>query len=83
MSAAVTLYIPRAVALPDNTQWTNRFNIQSETSDRVYVVAQNIKRRHWGCSCPAYRTRRHCKHLDALGLPGYERPYEAKIEAKR
>lgn len=78
-----TIYIHRDVKLADNAQWTNRFEITSESSDRVYVVSQNKDRRHWGCSCPAWRTRRACKHLDALGLPGYERPHEAKIQEAR
>jgi hypothetical protein len=68
-----------ALALPDNDQWTNRFEIQSETSDRVYVIAQNKKKRFWGCSCPAWRTRRRCKHLDELDLPGNEVPCEVLL----
>jgi hypothetical protein len=82
MGNQVTVYIRPEVQLPDNSNWTNRFEIGSETSDRVYVVSQNKTRRHWGCSCPSYRTRRRCKHLIALGLPCYEKPYEPRIEAK-
>jgi len=62
--------------LPDNEQWINRHEIKSETSDRIYVVSQHKTKRHWGCSCPGWRTRRHCKHLMAIGLPGHEEPYE-------
>lgn len=80
MSQELTVHIASEVALPDNSQWQNRFEITSETSDRIYVVSQNKKNKHWGCSCPSYRVRRTCKHLDALGLPGHERPYEPKIE---
>lgn len=80
MSKEIQIHVPHGtVMLPDNDQWENRFEIRSETSDRIYVIAQNIKKRHWGCSCPAYRTRRSCKHLRAIGLPENERPYEAKI----
>jgi hypothetical protein len=80
MSKEVVLHIPRsAVMLPDNDQWENRFEIRSESSNRVYVVSQNIKKRHWGCSCPSYRVRRACKHLRAIGLPENEAPYEAKL----
>lgn len=76
-----TLYIPRdSDKLPDEKLWTNRFTINSESSDRVYVVSQHKQHRHWGCSCPAWRTRRRCKHLDALMLPGGERPYEVQIQ---
>lgn len=65
--------------LSDNAQWTNRFEIHSESSDRVYVVSQNIKKRHWGCSCPGYRIHRQCKHLSAIGLPALEKPYEVNV----
>lgn len=75
------LRVSTEVKLPSNDQWENRFEIKSESSDRIYVVAQNIKKRHWGCSCPAYRTRRYCKHLAALGLPAYEKPFEVKMVA--
>jgi hypothetical protein len=40
-----------------------RFEIRSETSNRLYIVSRNKKSKKWGCSCPAYRTRRYCKHL--------------------
>jgi hypothetical protein len=74
-NASAALALPRgAVRLPDNKQWTNRFEIKSESSDRVYTVAQNKAKGHWGCSCPSWRTRRTCKHLKALGLPELEEP---------
>lgn len=82
-NALPVLRVPQSVMLPDNDQWQNRFEIHSETSNRVYVIAQNKKRRHWGCSCPSYRTRRRCKHLEEIGLPTHERPYEAKLEGGR
>lgn len=56
--------------LPDNDQWTNRFEIESESSDRIYIVSQNKKTYEWGCSCPGWRTRRKCKHLAVLNLLG-------------
>lgn len=70
------LRIPRDTRLPDKAQWTNRFEIKSETSNRVYVVAQHKTNRHWGCSCPRWRTTRNCKHLRNLSLPAYEQPHE-------
>ncbi len=79
MTTAVELHIEQSVAMPDNRYWTNRFEIYSETSDRVYVISQNILKRYWGCSCPGWRTRRKCKHLEALGLAPFEQPQE--IEA--
>ena len=62
--------------LPDNGQWTNRFEVRSESSGRVYVVAQHKAKRHWGCSCPGWRRHRKCKHLRAVGLPTLEEPHE-------
>lgn len=52
-----------SVALPDNDQWTNRFEIKSESSNRIYIVAQNKSTGKWGCSCPGYLSKRKCKHL--------------------
>ena len=50
-----TLTIPGGRALEDNATHTNRFEIASETSDRIYTVAQNKSTGEWGCSCPALR----------------------------
>jgi hypothetical protein len=66
--------------LPDNTQWENRFEIRSETSERLYTIAQHKTKRHWGCSCPAWRIRRKCKHLEALNLAPYEQPQEITVK---
>ena len=44
----------------------NRIEIKSETSNRLYVVAQNKKTNNWGCSCPGWIIHRKCKHLFAL-----------------
>lgn len=74
-----TIYISKEIALPDNDQWQHRFNIKSESSDRLYTIAQNKSKRHWGCSCPAYRIHRKCKHLQEIGLPVKETPYEPKV----
>lgn len=52
--------------LPDNAQWMNRFEIRSETSSRVYTVAQRKSDRSWGCSCPGWKSRRNCKHLTSM-----------------
>lgn len=71
-----------AVALPDNDQWINRFKVKSQSSNRIYIIAQHRKKRHWGCSCPGWKRHRNCKHLEAIGLPGHEEPHEARIEAK-
>src|SRR5438874_455897 len=63
----------------ENT-WINRTEIRSETSNRVYVVSQHAAKRHWGCSCPGWKAHRRCKHLEQLGLPGGEQPFEVEKE---
>lgn len=78
-SSLPTLYVESGVVLPDNDQWTNRFEIKSESSNRIYVISQNKKKRFFGCSCPGWRTQRKCKHLSALNLPAYEKPYEVQL----
>ena len=74
------IHINRNVMLPDNDQWENRFEIHSETSDRVYVVAQHKMLRHWGCSCMGWKRYRKCKHLSGIGLPNFSEPHEVMIE---
>jgi len=71
---------PDAEKLPDNAQWTNRFEIKSSTSDRVYIVAQHRIKRHFACSCPGWKRHRVCKHLAALQLPCYEKPHEVLVK---
>lgn len=73
------LHISQDMVLPDTDQWQNRFQIHSESSNRVYVVAQHRKKRHWACSCPGWKIHRNCKHLRALQIPCKEQPYEANI----
>lgn len=54
--------------LPDNNQWTNRFEIRSSSSNRVYTVAQNKKTNKWACSCPGWIRFKKCKHLTSMGF---------------
>jgi uncharacterized Zn finger protein len=76
------IYIPKSAALPDKNQWTNRFEIHSESSDRVYVIAQHKDLKHWGCSCPAWRVHRKCKHLASVGVPNYEKPFVVIVKTR-
>lgn len=71
-----TLFIPAEMVLPDNDQWQFRFQVQSETSNRLYTISQHKTKKHWGCSCPGWKAHRSCKHLQAIGIPGKEQPYE-------
>ena len=58
--------------LPDNNQYKNRFNIKSETSNRLYVIAQRVSDGAITCSCPGWRNakdghhNRTCKHTRTL-----------------
>ena len=52
--------------LDDNKTYKNRFEIRSETSNSVYVVAQTKKNNIWTCECLGFRRHRHCKHLDSI-----------------
>jgi hypothetical protein len=52
--------------------WDSQLKIKSETSDRLYTVSRNDLTGLWGCSCPGWRTTRHCKHLQTMGLPTVE-----------
>jgi hypothetical protein len=78
--------VPRgAPRLPDKAPWCNRFEIRSETSDNVYVVAQNMSTGKWACSCKGWISNRHCKHLkEGLGLTDSQiHGREQKIAQKR
>lgn len=79
---ANALVLRRDEVLPDNAQWTNRFEIHSATSDRVYIVSQNKAKRHWACSCPGWRRHRNCKHLDCLRLPNHCKPHEVVLQLR-
>jgi hypothetical protein len=83
------LSIAGTTALEDNSQYTNRFEISSESSSRVYVVAQNKGTGEWSCSCPGWIIKRpgkerNCKHLKALMpiLIESETNVPKKIESK-
>jgi hypothetical protein len=71
---------PNSALLADNAAYTNRFDIRSESSNRLYTVAQSKSGRWWSCSCPGWIRYRNCKHLRALGLPGHNQPHEALLK---
>lgn len=52
--------------LPDNKTHTNRFEIASESSDRIYIVAQAKSSGEWQCGCLGWIYHRKCKHLRSL-----------------
>lgn len=80
MNEIAKINLPKGtIKLPDGDQWQNRFEIRSQTSDRVYIIAQHKRKLHWGCSCPSWRRFRYCKHLESIGLPSHEKPYIVKI----
>jgi len=79
--AGIVIHRPRgSVKLPDNSAYENRFEIKSETSDAIYIIAQSKSGRWWSCSCFGWIRHKKCKHLDALGLPGKHQPYEALLK---
>lgn len=53
--------------LPDNSTHKFRMEIHSESSSRVYIVAQNnrngVDHGRWECSCMGWKRWRKCKHL--------------------
>ena len=58
--------------LAKQSPWANQIEIKSETSSRIYVVAQKMEAGRptgtWGCSCPGWKAYRNCKHLKTMGL---------------
>ena len=81
MSQEIVIHVSKDKRLPDNRDYTNRFEIPSSSSNRDYVVAQHKQKRHWSCDCPGWKHWRHCHHLDAMSLPGHCTPYEAVLNA--
>lgn len=75
-SSTSLVKIPGTTALVDNATHENRFEITSESSSRVYVVARSKNDGEWQCSCPGWIIKkpgkeRTCKHLKAM-LPALE-----------
>lgn len=79
MTAIVIHRPPGSIVLPDNKTYTNRFEIKSASSDAVYIIAHSKTGRWWSCGCFGFIRWGHCRHLDALGLPGKRKPFEAVL----
>jgi len=57
---------------PDTDRYKCRFDIRSESSDRVYRISFDVApgAGYWNCSCPGNLRHGNCKHLEAAGLRG-------------
>lgn len=73
--------VPQDRRLPDTATHVNRFQIKSESSDSLYTIAQSRSGGWWSCGCRGWIRHKNCKHLQALGLPGQHRPFEATLPA--
>jgi hypothetical protein len=56
--------------LPDTDRFKNRIKINSETSDKIYLISYDsaMGAGYWTCSCPGNIRHGRCKHLKTLGL---------------
>ena len=80
MASEIKIYVPpTATLLPDNAAYTNRFEVKSQSSDSVYIIAQSKKGRWWSCGCFGFIRYKHCKHMKNLSLPGNYQPFEARL----
>jgi hypothetical protein len=77
-----TLHILSENMLAPEGEWKIRFRIRSDSSSSVYIVSQHLDG-WWACSCPGWTRRpvRNCKHLQALNLPGGQKPEQVRIES--
>lgn len=73
------LYIDKSMRLPDTDRHQFRFEVESGSTDNVWLISQNKKGGWWECDCPGWKRHRHCRHLRELGIPDYPKPYEPKI----
>lgn len=58
--------------LSDDGRYKCKFEIRSETSDKIYRISFDMASSalYWTCSCPGNIRHGHCKHLKAMNLPG-------------
>jgi len=69
------------VLLDDKPGWQHTMGVRSESSDRLYRVAQRRTDGVWGCNCPAWISAKGspkppCKHLRPM-LPALNRIFPA------
>lgn len=66
---------------PDDGRYKNKFQVNSQSSDRVYRISYDAAEGAgwWACSCPAGISRGYCKHLTAVGL----HPTRSEVMQKR
>ena len=57
-------------ALPDTDRYKKRFEVNSESSNRIYRLSFDVAGPYWTCSCPGNIKHGQCKHLDAIGVKG-------------
>ena len=57
---------------PDTDRYKHRFDIRSESSNRIYRIAYDKAPNtgYWTCSCPGNISHGDCKHLRSMGLIG-------------
>lgn len=67
--------------LPDTNTHVNRFQVKSESSNRLYTIAQSRSGLWWSCGCPGWIRHKTCKHLTSMGLPGQHQPFNATLPA--
>lgn len=69
---------PDGQKLPDNDRYRNRFQIESDSSNKKYTIAFDMAHNagYWTCSCRGCCTHGQCKHLTRFGY--YGRKYGVK-----
>jgi len=65
------IQIPGAKALEDTKTHVYRFQIPSESSNRLYTVSKRLASDEWECECPGWIHKkpgkpRGCKHLKSM-----------------
>jgi hypothetical protein len=71
---ALTTQIRQAAlnVLPDSDRYKCRFEVRSESSNRIYRISYDAApgAGYWTCSCRGNISHGQCKHLTSIGLRG-------------